>query len=190
MTVHPTAFVHPQAHVEGASVGAGTRIWQFASVIRGTVLGMDCNVGSSATLDGPQIGNRCLISPGVDIGIGFLIEDDVFIGPNVVLCNDAWPEANKDGFDTGVFRDGAWSVIVRRGAAIGANAVLLPGVEIGAGSLVAAGAVVERSVPAGSLFRRNGFVSELPSDRRCRRIRTVIDKTPFTTACDEGTARC
>lgn len=150
--IHETAFIHPKAHVEGATVGARSRVWQFATVIRGAVLGADCNVASCATLDGPRLGDRCIVSPGVDIGPGFFIGDDVFIGPNVVLCNDAWPRVAKDGFDVARFRADQCAVIVGSGASIGANAVVLPGVVIGVGAMVAAGSRVATDVPPGHLF--------------------------------------
>jgi UDP-2-acetamido-3-amino-2,3-dideoxy-glucuronate N-acetyltransferase len=162
--IHETCFIHPRACVdETVEIGAGSRVWQFATVIRGTVLGKGCNVGSSATLDGPIIGDRCIISPGVDMGPGFLIGDDVFLGPNVVLCNDAWPRTHKDGWTPSVFRGEAngwygmdpprFCVIIEGGSSIGANAVILPGVRIGRGAMVAAGSVVSRDVPPRSVWR-------------------------------------
>ena len=165
--IHPSAFVHPKAHVDGATVGARTKIWQFASVIRGTVLGDDCNVASSATLDGPKFGDRCIICQGVAMGPGFLIGDDVFIGPNVTICNDRWPRASKDGFSIASFDEGMFTVIVGSGASIGANAVVLPGVIIGDSAMIAAGAVVERDVPEATLLRRDG--SMVPLDNRVPR---------------------
>lgn len=169
--IHETALIHPKAHVEGASVGAGSKVWQFATVIRGTVLGADCSVGAGAVLEGPVIGDRCKIGPGVHIGPGFLIEDDVFIGSNVVLCNDMWPAASQDGWDVEALRSGLITVRVEDGAAIGVNAVVLPGVVVGAKSLVAAGAVVTRDVPAGMLWGRDGSVAPIKPEWRKHRMR-------------------
>lgn len=169
--IDPTSFIHAKAHVEGATIGPRSKVWQFATVIRGTVLGADCNVASCATLDGPVFGDRCLISPGVDIGPGFSIGNDVFIGPNVVLCNDNWPRADKTGFDVTRF-EGRPSVIVGDGASIGANATVLAGVVIGAGAMIAAGSVVNRDVPAGHLWK-DGRTSAIPNDTHmmARRMR-------------------
>lgn len=160
--IHETAFIHPKAHVEGVTIGARTKVWQFSTIIRGTVLGEDCNVASNVTLDGPRFGDRCIICPGVDMGPGFLIGNDVFIGPNVVICNDAWPRTHKDGWSRADFEHAAngwygleparWAVIVEDGASIGANAVILPGVIIGKGAMVGAGVTVSRDVPAGHLM--------------------------------------
>lgn len=160
--IHPSAFIHEAAHVSGAIIGARTKVWQFASVIRGTILGDDCVVASNVTLDGPKFGNRCIVSPGVDIGPGFIIGDDVFIGPNVVLCNDMWPRTHKDGFDYEALRSGALvAVEVENGASIGANAVVMPGVRIGCRAMIAAGAAVTRSVPPETLYKRDGSCESL-----------------------------
>jgi len=167
--IHPTAFVHPKAHVEDSTIGPRSKVWQFASVIRGTVLGADCNVASGATLDGPVFGDRCIISQGVAMGPGFRIFSDVFIGPNVTICNDRWPRVSKDGFDIEALR-AEYTVIVGHGVSIGANAVVLPGVVIGTGAMIAAGAVVNRSVPAGHLFRRDGRIEMIGSQHNTKRM--------------------
>jgi len=172
--IHPTAFIHPRAHAEGVTIGAHTKVWQFASVIRGTVLGIGCTVASGATLDGPIIGDRCIVSPGVDIGPGFQIGDDVFVGPGVVLCNDAWPRTHKTGWDVEALRRrGAVCVRIGNGASLGAHAVVMPGVTIGEGAMIAAGAVVTHEVPAGALWQRDGMLRLHMSEteRLSRRMR-------------------
>lgn len=159
--IDPTARIHPLAHVEGATIGARSRVWQFATVIRGTILGEDCNVASCATLDGPRFGDRCIISQGVAMGPGFKFGNDIFVGPNVTICNDRWPVTAKEGFDIDRLRNGFWTVIVEDLVGIGANAVVLPGIRISRGSMIAAGAVVDRNVPPFYLFRRDGKLTEL-----------------------------
>lgn len=170
MGVDPSAFIHPKAHVEGATIGARTRVWQFASVIRGTVLGEDCNVASCATLDGPVFGDRCIVSQGVAMGPGFLLGDDIFVGPNVTFCNDRWPTASKECFDLDALQNGFVTIRVMDGATIGANAVILPGVIIGAGAVIAAGAAVGRSVPEDHIFTRKGNVYPIRSQIEMRRM--------------------
>lgn len=172
LAVHPTAFVHPKAHVEGAHLGARTKVWQFASVIRGARLGADCTVASAATLDGCRFGDRVIVCQGVAAGPGFLVGDDVFVGPNVTLCNDAWPQVGKDGFDMDRLRGGEWAIVIGDRASIGANAVILPGVVIGDDAMIAAGAVVAHDVPAGNLFRRDGSLRSIRAEDRWRRMRT------------------
>lgn len=186
-------FIHRLAHVENSTIGARTKVWQFASVIQGTVIGDDCVIGAGATLSGPVIGSRTKISSGVVIGPGFKIGDDCFLGPNVVLCNDMWPEADTTGFDADLLRAGHYCVIVEDGAAIGANAVVLPGVVIGKGAVVAAGAVVTRDVPAGMLWRSNGYIAPTPPDRRSRRMRFAEhggQAAAFAKAIEEGAVAC
>jgi acetyltransferase-like isoleucine patch superfamily enzyme len=170
--IDTAAFIHPKAHVEESTIGARTKVWQFASITRGTVLGEDCNVAPFAVLDGPNFGNRCIVSMHVAMGPGFQIGDDVFIGPGVVLCNDGWPTVSKDGFDADKLRNGFVTIRVGDGAGIGAGAVVLPGVIIGKGAFVAAGAVCDRSVPDGHLFTRTGVIKLLPENRRRMRAAT------------------
>lgn len=161
-----SAFVHPLAHVDGSEIGARTKIWQFASVTRGAVLGADCSVAPGAMLDGCRFGNRVRIGPSVSMGPGFVVGDDCFIGPSVTFCNDMWPSAHKGGFDAEALRSGQF-VTVRVGnrVSIGANAIILPGVTIGDSAVIAAGAVCGRNVPAGMVFGRDGSLRPLPANR-------------------------
>lgn len=168
--IDPSAFIHERALVENATIGPRTRVWQFASVIRGARLGADCNVASCATLDGPVFGDRCIVSQGAAMGPGFLFGNDIFVGPNVTICNDRWPRVHKRGFDIGAFQQGDFTVVVKDGATIGANAVVLPGVIIGRGAMIAAGAVVNRDVPDNHLFRRDGRISALTQRSPLRMI--------------------
>lgn len=156
--IDPAAFIHPKAHVEGATIGARSRVWQFASVIRGAIVGEDCNIATGACLDGSQIGDRCILGHNTAIGPGFRIFDDVFVGPGVVLCNDMWPRAWKDGFDVSRFNPVSYSVIIESRASIGANSVILPGVRIGFGAMIAAGSVVTKDVPARALWKDRAVI--------------------------------
>lgn len=148
-----------QTCVQNADVGARTKVWQFASVIRGAKLGDDCVVGSCAVVDGATVGDRCHIGHGAQVHPGAVLGDEVFVGPGAVLCNDAWPRAHKRGFELG-----APSIVIETGASIGANAVVLPGVRIGAGAMVAAGSVVARSVPAKHRFLASGQVEPITDE--------------------------
>lgn len=177
MAIDPSAFIHPKAHVEGAEIGARTKVWQFASVT-GAKLGADCSIWPHVMLDGPVFGDRCKIASGVAMGPGFLFGNDVFVGPNVTVCNDQWPRVERDGFDYDALRSGQWAVIVGDGASIGANAVVLPGAMIGRGSVIAAGAVVNRDVPDVHLFRRDGSCVPLDPAKMKARMRYA------------GTCRC
>lgn len=172
--VHITAWLHELANVEKATIGARTRVWQFASVIRGAQIGVDCNIADCAIVDGSVVGDRCIVSHGAFIDPGMLIGDDVFIGPQVSLCNDFWPMVDKTGwFNMADLISGGIVVTrVASGASIGANAVIMPGLRIGANAMVAAGAVVNRDVLAGHLFQRDG--SLVPIDpTRIQRMKFV-----------------
>lgn len=147
--IDPTAFVHKYAVTDGVGrIGARTKIWQFASVIRGAILGDDCVVASGACFDGSVAGDRVILCHNLAAGPGFKLGNDVFIGPNVTLCNDAWPRAHKRGFDTAKFDGKRWAIIIEDGATIGAGAQVLPGVRIGSNAMVGAGVVCAKDVPA------------------------------------------
>ncbi|MCF6111994.1 N-acetyltransferase [Mesorhizobium muleiense] len=174
--IHHRAFVHPKAHVDAGTVrlGAGTKVWQFASITRGTVMGEDCSVSPGAMLDGSIYGDRVIVSAGVACGAGFKVGNDVFLGPSCCLANDMWPAAHKELYDDAKLRSGThFAVIVDDGATIGALAVVLPGLRIGRGAIVAAGAVVDRDVPDGFLWHRNGYLAQVPLNRNAKRMRWV-----------------
>jgi UDP-2-acetamido-3-amino-2,3-dideoxy-glucuronate N-acetyltransferase len=169
--IDAAAFIHPKAHVdEGCTVGARTKVWQFASVTRGTVLGEDCSVSPHAMLDGSKYGDRVVISGGVMAGDGFEVGDDVFLGPNVTLCNDRWPSASKNGYRGDLLRRGFVTVRIKSGAWVGANAVLLPGVTVGKMAAVAAGSAVHCDVPDGYLFTRSNGMFLIKDSWRERRM--------------------
>ncbi|MFN3858123.1 MAG: DapH/DapD/GlmU-related protein [Caulobacter sp.] len=166
-------MIHPLAHVDpDCEIGEGSRVWQFASVTRGTVLGEGCSIAPFAVLDGPILGARCVVSMHAAIGPGFVIGDEVFIGPSVTFCNDAWPSVSKDGWSADELRAGAVTIRVGDRTSIGANSVLLPGIVIGEGCMIAAGSVVSRDVPDGHIWRRDGKAEPLWSGKR-RRMRLV-----------------
>ena len=134
-------FVHEHGLCESGRVGRGTRVWAFAHVVDGAVVGEDCNVCQGVFVEGGAVvGDRVTIKPGVQLYTGVTVEDDVFIGPNATFTNDRFPRSRQ-------WLDEHPRTVVRRGASIGANATVLPGLEIGVGAMVGAGAVVTRSVP-------------------------------------------
>lgn len=132
-------YVHPRALVESDEIGSGTRIWAFAHVMAGARVGADCNVCDHTFIEnGACVGDRVTIKSGVYLWAGTVIEDDVFIGPQATFTNDRFPRSRRPWTCEGI--------TVRRGATIGAGAVLLPGVNIGAAAMVGAGAVVVSDV--------------------------------------------
>lgn len=186
--IHETAIIDPLAYVSGASVGARSIVGRFSSVTDGTIIGDDCLIWPLVNLCGPRIGNRCKIASGVVMGGGFEIGNEVFLGPNVVLANDMWPEVNTDGWDKRSIQAGRVCVRIEDGAAVGSNSVILPGVTIGAGAVVAAGSVVTKHVPANMLWLQNGYTCPVRPDRREKRMR-YVDKgqmAAFRQAIAEG----
>lgn len=142
-------FRHPQALVESASIGEGTRVWAFAHILPGARVGRDCNICDHTFLeDDVVIGDRVTIKCGVQLWNGIHVEDDVFIGPNATFTNDAFPRSKHP--QAVVPR-----TLVGRGASIGANATILPGLTIGPRSMIGAGAVVTHNVPNDAVIAGN-----------------------------------
>lgn len=173
--IDPSAFIHAAATVsDDSAVGAQTRIWQNATVIMGTVLGARCNVGACAVLSGPRFGDDCKISSGVVMGPGFLVGDRVFVGPCSVLANDVFPSVSIEGYDDTKLRSGeAFAVIIEDDVMIGSHVTVLPGVRVGKGAVLAAGAVVTHDVPPATIWGRDGGLHRLPDNWRARRMRYV-----------------
>ncbi len=129
---------------QGVTLGAGVQIGHGSMVREGNTIGDRSSVGSGAHLEpGNTVGARTRIHTG-----GFLssvtLGDDVFCGPHVVFTDDPHPPCPS-------YLDCVGGAIVEDGVAIGARSVILPGVRIGAGSLIGAGSVVTRDVPAGAI---------------------------------------
>lgn len=165
--IHPMSCIAP-----GARIGAGTTVWQFASVIRHAEIGDHCTIGAGAIVDAALVGDGCSIGAGAQIHPGTWLGDNVFIGPGAIICNDMWPQTRKDGFDMDeLLNRVAFTVRIHDDAVICAGAIILPGVTIGEGAMVAAGAVCDVSLPKGALLRRDGTIDSVPEDRAGRRMR-------------------
>ena len=129
--------------VQSVNIGAGTSIWQFCVVLPEAQIGDECNICSHCFIENDVIvGDRVTVKCGVQLWDGLRIEDDVFIGPNVTFTNDMQPRSKQ-------YPDAFYQTIIRQGASIGANATILPGIEVGERAMVGAGAVVTKSVAAG-----------------------------------------
>lgn len=133
--------IHKLADVATSFVGVGTRIWQFAVVLDGAIIGENCNICAHTFIEGDVvIGDNVTLKSGVFLWAGARLEDNVFVGPNATFTNDKMPRSK-------VYPDSFEGITVRKGASIGANATLLPGIIIGQGAMIGAGAVVTRDVP-------------------------------------------
>ena len=164
--IHSLAVVEP-----GARIGPRTRVWAFAHVLPGAVVGADCNLCDLSFVVGAvRIGDRVTVKCGVYLWDGVTLEDDVFVGPCAAFTNDKFPRSRR--------RPARYlQTVVGQGASIGANATLLPGVRIGKQAMVGAGAVVTRDVPAYAVVRGNpariaGYVdAAAPVDRAVATVR-------------------
>lgn len=146
----PAFFQHPTALVEATAIGAGTRIWAFAHVLKGARIGRDCNIGDHAFIEGgARIGHQVTIKNGVAVWEGVTLRKNVFVGPNAVFTNDLSPRSPRFAPVAARYRSKGWlsRTVVEQGASIGANATILCGIRLGRFCLIGAGAVVTRNVP-------------------------------------------
>jgi acetyltransferase-like isoleucine patch superfamily enzyme len=133
--------------VTDAEIGDGTVVHDQVNLYK-------CKIGKNSKIDafvyieeGVVIGDSCKIRPFVFIPTGVTVEDNVFVGPNVSFTNDKYPQVK-----------GEWKLLqtrIKKGASIGANSVILPGVTIGEDALVGAGSVVTKDVPSEALVAGN-----------------------------------
>lgn len=141
--------LHPQALNESAHVGAGTRIWAFAHVLPGARIGRNCNLCDHTFIENDVVlGDNVTVKCGVQLWDGLRIGDDVFIGPNATFTNDPFPRSGRHLQRHPV-------TVLEDGCSIGANATILPGLTIGRGAMVGAGAVVTQSIPAFAIVKGN-----------------------------------
>jgi UDP-2-acetamido-3-amino-2,3-dideoxy-glucuronate N-acetyltransferase len=135
--------------VETENIGPRTRIWAFAHVLPTARIGADCNICDHVLIEnGAVIGDRVTVKCYVQVGEGVTLENDVFVGPNVGFTNDAFPRSRQWPAEYA-------RTLVQRGASIGANVSILPGLTIGAEAMIGAGAVVTRDVPARAIVVGN-----------------------------------
>lgn len=134
--IHEKSIVHDEARI-----GDGTRVWANANIQQGAVIGSDCNICDGSFVEkGAVLGNDVTVKHNVSIFDGVTIEDDVFIGSNIAFINDRYPRSN---------RQDDWMLektLIKKGATLGTNAVILCGITVGEYAVVGAGSVVTRDV--------------------------------------------
>jgi len=158
--------IHATAEVaESAQIGEGTSIWHQCQIRPDAQIGRNCIFGKGVYVDfGVKIGDNVKVQNYVSIYHGVEIEDGVFIGPHVCFTNDNLPRAiNPDGTLKSADDWVLGRILIRRGAALGANSTILPKVVIGEWAMVGSGSVVSKDVPAyglvyGNPARLHGFV--------------------------------
>jgi len=136
-------FIHESSYVdEGAQIGVGTKIWHFCHVMGNAKIGEHCNIGQNVFVAADvTIGNNVKIQNNVSLYTGVIVEDDVFLGPSMVLTNVINPRSHvsrKDEYKT---------TVIKQGASVGANATIVCGVNLGRYCFIGAGTVVTHSVP-------------------------------------------
>lgn len=137
----PKYFAAPTAIIESKNIGAGTKIWHFSHVMTGAKIGKNCIIGKYVSIEkNAKIGNNVKIQNHVSV-FDVTLEDNVFVGPNVVFTNVKKPVSTKN-----IPASRYLKTIVKKGATIGANATILPGITIGQNALIGAGAVVTKNV--------------------------------------------
>lgn len=142
-------MIHPLSDVQSKEIGEGTTVWQFCVILKGARIGNNCNINCHVFIENDVvIGDNVTIKPGVQLWDGITIEDNVFIGPNVTFTNDLKPRSKQ-------YPQSFLKTIVKKGASIGANATILPGITIGENAMIGAGSVVLKNVPANTLWVGN-----------------------------------
>jgi UDP-2-acetamido-3-amino-2,3-dideoxy-glucuronate N-acetyltransferase len=142
---------HESSYVDdGASVGAGTRIWHFSHIMSGARIGERCSIGQNVNIGGAAIlGNGVKVQNNVSIYDDVVIEDDVFCGPSMVFTNVTNPRAFVER------KHEYKRTLIKKGASVGANATIVCGVTLGEYCFVGAGSVVTKDVPAYAMVYGN-----------------------------------
>ena len=142
-------MIHPLSDCQSKIIPTSTNIWQYCVVLPGAQIGKNVNICSHCFIENEvKIGNGVTIKSGVQVWDGITIEDNVFIGANVTFTNDKYPRSKNPDWQL-------LKTIIKKGASIGAGSTILPGLIIGENSIVGAGSVVTRDIPAGELWFGN-----------------------------------
>ena len=146
-------FLHPLSDIQTHIIGENSKIWQFCVILSGAEIGLNCNICSHCFIENNVIiGNNVTIKNGVYLFDGMLIEDDVFIGPNATFTNDKYPKSK-------IYPRQFKNTHIKKGASIGAGAIILPGITIGENALIGAGAIITKDIAP------NEIVYGLPARR-------------------------
>jgi UDP-2-acetamido-3-amino-2,3-dideoxy-glucuronate N-acetyltransferase len=155
-----TYLAHETAIIDaGAKIGPGTKIWHWVHVGAAAEIGANCSLGQNVYVGKAKIGNNVRIQNNVSVYDAVELEDDVFCGPSMVFTNVINPRSH-------IVRKHEYKrTLVKRGATIGANAVILCGNTIGSYAMIGAGAVITKDVPdyalvVGNPARRIGWTCQ------------------------------
>ena len=146
--------------MQSSNIGTDTKIWKFVVVLSNAKIGSSCNICSHYLIENEVIiGDNVTIKSGIQIWDKITLEDNVFIGPNVTFTNDKNPRSKQ-------FVSEYPKIVIKKGASIGANSTILPGITIGENSMIGAGSVVAKDIPANQLWLGNParFYKEIQDD--------------------------
>ena len=134
-------MIHILSNVLSKNIGQNTEVWQFCVILPNAIIGDNCNICSHVFIENKVIiGNNVTVKNGVQIWDGIIIEDNVFIGPNVTFTNESIPRSKVYSSEN------LKSTLIKKGATIGANATILPGLVIGEYAFIGAGSVVTKNI--------------------------------------------
>ncbi len=151
-------FKHELSQVDSDTIGINTKIWQFSVVLKGAIIGKNCNICSHCFIEGNvKIGDNVTIKAGVYLWDGIEIENDVFIGPNVVFTNDIFPRSKQ-------FKEPI-KTIIGKGVSLGANSTILAGTKLGAYAMTGIASVVTKDLKSHGLYygnpaKQKGWIDE------------------------------
>jgi len=146
----------------GNIIGTNLRVGHGVLIREQNEIGDDVSIGSGSNVEHHvRIGNRVRLHSNVFVPEWSVLEDDCWLGPNVVVTNARYPA-------TPTTKEELVGVYIEKRAKIGANTTILPGVRIGTDALVGAGAVVTVDVPPGAVVAGNPariikYISQIPA---------------------------
>ena len=153
-------MIHPLSDVLSIKIGDNTTIWQYCVIFPDAEIGENCNICAHVLIENKVVvGNNVTIKSGVQLWDGVTIEDNVFVGPNVAFTNELVPRSKL--YDSSKFKN----TLIKKGATIGANATIIPGIEIGKYAFIGAGSVVTKNIPDNTLWygnpaKQKGYITE------------------------------
>ncbi|MBB6271540.1 acetyltransferase-like isoleucine patch superfamily enzyme [Pedobacter cryoconitis] len=151
-------MIHSLSDVQTDAIGKDTFVWQFTVILKGAVIGDNCNINCNCFIENDVIiGSNVTLKSGVQVWDGLRIEDNVFVGPNVTFTNDLIPRSKV--------RLGFKKTVLKKGCSIGANSTIIAGIEIGEKALIGAGSVLTKSVSPYTVWYGNpaihrGYITE------------------------------
>jgi len=151
-------FIHPTSLVETHHIGHGTQIWAFAQILKGATIGAQCNIGDHCFIESDvKIADNVIIKHGNKIWSGVMLNNGRFVGPSQLTATRQHLSVTHAVQSGATYNNRQWLVTTRihEGASIRAGATVLAGTQIGKFSIVGAGAVVTKDVPAYALVMGN-----------------------------------